>query len=129
MTTRAGIGGNTLVVKLGSGKGNRGVTGFARKLGCEVGTGLDHIGARKSRTTHVTTRTFLGRSLEDSCDMARLATRICMHSAQGKTRFEMIKVAGSTLGKKHAAKQQHAQRQDRPNCPIHAGTLCRASRS
>ncbi len=129
MTTCAGIGGDALVVKLCPGKGNRRVTGFAGKLGCEVGTGFDHIGARKSRATHMTTRTFLGRSLEDPCDMARLATRICMHSAQGKTRFEVIKVAGSTLRKKHAAKQQHAQHQNRPNCPIHAGTQCRASRS
>ena len=129
MTTGASIRRNALMIKLGTGKGNCRMTGFARKLGCEVGTGLDHIGARKPCATHMTTRTFLGRSLEDPGDMARFATRIRMHSAQGKTRFEVIKVAGPTLGKKHAAKQQHGQRKNRPKRPIHAGTLCRASRS
>ena len=115
------------MVKLGTSKAYRRVAGFTCQRSCKVGTGFDNIGTCQSRTTHMTTRTLLGRALENPGDMARLATRIGVHSAQRKTSFYVIKVAGSTLGQKHATKQQHGQRQKSPKCPIHAGTLLRTN--
>jgi len=123
VATPAGIGRNAIVVKLGAGECHGGMAALASQLGLEVAGRFDDIGSRQAGPTDMASRTVFRRALEDPGNMAGLATGVGVHACQGETGFDMVEIAGATLGQQRATEQVQDQRKQHQQPFTHARLL------